>query len=563
MKKSIKVALLSVLAVVVVLGVLAFLFWDNIINFTAKTLKTPEEYYVYVEEANLEKTASSIYALLNVDELTKDYKIGTNGSFKVETGEGMADVYKLLFGSASELEWLKSVEFKLESNGSKEISDGKLSGLLNGTEIISANFVVDSKNENMYFSVPLLTDKVIKISSEDMEDLYGTDLEDIVDSATGSVGSTSVFGNESMEKLVAAIPSEEVFTKILSHYIDVAVKNIDGVEKTSETLTINGVTQSCTVISYELDEADFRKIAKAVLIEVEKDKDIEKIIKDFAKALGEDENETYESFAKAVEEAIAELENVVEHRLTREKTVIRNYVGGSGKVVARQIKDDTSEFFIGNVRKGSDVATEIRFVDEFADEEESFKFSGKGIIKSNKLYGSYTIYENDDELLKIGVDKFDLKALDTEGKFSGEFSVSAGGRIDKLLDGMDKKVASFVESLKIKFIAGDNSGALEIYSKDKLCVKFAVKAEEKAYKAPVLPDESKVISVSDEEALVKALENFDPQTLIDKLKEAGLPEDLFGGMGGSADSDDSDIFEDYEDLESVEALSVFDDQFVA
>ncbi len=555
MKKSIKVALLSVLAVVVVLGVLAFLFWDNIINFTAKTLKTPEEYYAYVEETNIEKTASSVYAFINVDKMTNDYKIGTKGSFKVETGEGIADVYNLILGSASELEWLKSVEFQIESNSSKDIADGKLSGLLNGKEIIGVDFVADSKNGDIYCSIPLVTDKVIKISAEDLKSVYGEEQPDDI---------LSAFNNESMEKFLKAIPSEEVFKKILSHYVDVAIKNIDGVEKTSEDLSINGVTQSCTVISYEMDEADFKKIVKAVLVEVEKDKDIEKIIRDFSKAIGEDENETYEGFKKAVEEYIADMENVVEYSFDREnKTVIKNYVDGTGKIVARQIKDNMSEMFVGIIRKGSEIATELRFVDEFADEEESFKFSGKGIIKSNKLYGSYTIYENDDELLKIGVDKFDLKALDTEGKISGEFSVSAGGRIDKLLDGMDKKVASFVESLKIKFIAGDNSGDLEIYSKDKLCVKFAVKAEETAYKAPVLPDESKVISVSDEEALMKVFENFDPQTLIDKLKEAGLPEDLFGGMGGSADSDDSDIFEDYEELESVEALSVFDDQFAA
>ena len=439
MKKSIKIALVAILAVLVVAGSLVAVFWDNVTNFVAKTTKSPEEYYLHVEKENLDLTTSMLYEVLNVEAFEKGIKTGGDYSFKVELGDGIYDVADYVLGADSKeyIEWLKSVELYGSANGSTnkaDVTDSVVKLGLNGKEIVSASITLDG-NGNYYFSIPLLTgDKSIKITSEDIKELYGTSDDLMSSSSILDV----VYEDNFYEDFLKAIPSEEVFGKLLNKYFEIIVNNLGEATKESADLTIDGVTQSCTLLKISISETDVVNAAKAVLTEAKSDEEIKKTIKAVAAEFTEED--IYPEFIDAVNEALEEIEefnNAKEKSESEsEETVYyKAWVDNKGNIIARAIEAEDGKFFYGSVKDGSDVAVDVYFEEDSVKE---FQFSGKGTLKTGKLNGDFVLEVEGEEYAKINVKDFDLAALKKDKVVYGEFTFSLGSYLADEL-GVDRK----------------------------------------------------------------------------------------------------------------------------
>ncbi len=417
MKKSVKIAIIAVVAVLVVAGSITAIFWSNISNAIARATKTPEEYYVYVEKSNLETTTSTFYSLLNLGDSKKEFKEGTKFSVKMEMGDGISDVADLVLGSSESIKWLKSVEFSGVAHVSNDLISGTFKGTLNEKDIVEASMLTDIKNENMYFNVPLLTgDKFIKISNdasegETSDDLLGGLIED-----NPIFSAISELDKEDVDKI---LPSEKVFAELLVKYFNVLVNNLGEATTTSDTLVIDGVSQSCTLITLKVDEKDFYNGIKAVLNEVKTDEEIEKIVRAYAVQIEEDPDQFMDDFVKSVffaveeiEKRIAELSEKSESEIAEEEVTLKTWVDNKGNIVARKFGVKKGEFFLGNAKKGSDLATEVYFKDE--EGKEIVKFTGKGTLKGDKLSGNYALKFEDIEIIKVNVADFDLGALEDD-----------------------------------------------------------------------------------------------------------------------------------------------------
>jgi|GEM_PF-3861735 len=554
MKKSVKIAIIAVVAVLVVAGSITAIFWSNISNAIARATKTPEEYYVYVEKSNLETTTSTFYSLLNLGDSKKEFKEGTKFSVKMEMGDGISDVADLVLGSSESIKWLKSVEFSGVAHVSNDLISGTFKGTLNEKDIVEASMLTDIKNENMYFNVPLLTgDKFIKISNdasegETSDDLLGGLIED-----NPIFSAISELDKEDVDKI---LPSEKVFAELLVKYFNVLVNNLGEASTYSDTLVIDGVSQSCTLITLKVDEKDFYNGIKAVLNEVKTDEEIEKIVRAYAVQIEEDPDQFMDDFVKSVffaveeiEKRIAELSEKSESEIAEEEVTLKTWVDNKGNIVARKFGVKKGEFFLGNAKKGSDLATEVYFIDE--EGKEIVKFSGKGTLKGDKLSGNYALKFEDKEIeiIKVNVADFDLGALEDDYEVYGKFTVSAGSDLVETVFGeseVSEEILNLVKTAEIKFDFGKKAFAFEIATNNKTCIKISASETKIDYADSVIPEESKTVDITDEEALGEMLEGFKVETIINKLIEAGVPQELIDGMTAEDDYEDWGDFEDYE-----------------
>ena len=554
MKKSVKIAIIAVVAVLVVAGSITAIFWSNISNAIARATKTPEEYYVYVEKSNLETTTSTFYSLLNLGDSKKEFKEGTKFSVKMEMGDGISDVADLVLGSSESIKWLKSVEFSGVAHVSNDLISGTFKGTLNEKDIVEASMLTDIKNENMYFNVPLLTgDKFIKISNdasegETSDDLLGGLIED-----NPIFSAISELDKEDVDKI---LPSEKVFAELLVKYFNVLVNNLGEASTYSDTLVIDGVSQSCTLITLKVDEKDFYNGIKAVLNEVKTDEEIEKIVRAYAVQIEEDPDQFMDDFVKSVffaveeiEKRIAELSEKSESEIAEEEVTLKTWVDNKGNIVARKFGVKKGEFFLGNAKKGSDLATEVYFIDE--EGKEIVKFSGKGTLKGDKLSGNYALKFEDKEIeiIKVNVADFDLGALEDDYEVYGKFTVSAGSDLVETVFGeseVSEEILNLVKTAEIKFDFGKKAFAFEIATNNKTCIKISASETKIDYADSVIPEESKTVDITDEEALGEMLAEFNVETIINKLIEAGVPQELIDGMTAEDDYEDWGDFEDYE-----------------
>ncbi len=536
-KKS-KKGLIAILVVVAVLIASVGIFWKPISNFALKTIKSPEEYYAYVEKKNLENSVEAFYKTLEAYEVEEDYKLGSKYSLKLETGEGLSDVVSLAGIDPQLIDWLKSIELAGKINASQNDSHGNLQGLLNDKELFDLSFMLDSKNKVIYASLPILTgDKYIKFDfneyTEMMKEAYGEDFDD-------SMLNDDMFKTYDITEF---LPEEEVAEALLLKYFDIFVANLGKAEKKNDKLTIGNATQSCTLITYEIDEVDFYNASKAVLEEIKADKEIEKIVKNVAEKMDSDSEEVYSSFIEVVENAIKELtlrleeaKEKSEEELAKETVTYKVWISSKGEPVARAFEVEEDKFFTGTVKDGKNVASEISIVSEGKEE---VKFEGKAVISSKNLSGEYKLLVEGKEILVLDMENVPLMISEKTG-FQGKFTFSIGKDVTALLEEegakLDKETKEYIETAKIIINAEKNSISCAVETKGKTVLKMTVSLTEDKFETPSYPDESKTVNALDEEALAEMLSGFDADALLNKLKEAGVPEGLIESILGDTGS---------------------------
>lgn len=516
--KKLPIALASTAAALAVVVTTTVLLWDRIDNFFAKTFMSPEDYYNHVEKENVEDTVKLLYSSLdNVTGLT-DRQEGFTGSMKVELGDSMKEFYEIAGIDEEQIDWLENVELTFDADASAEAIDMDLAGNLNGTEIVKTNIILDVENGTGYLIVPDMIDEYVMLELADSSDM------------TAAMEAYE----EELAEFEKVIPSEEVATKLLLKYFELITDSIVA-EKESVKLDIEGVSQSCTLITVEIDGKTIITALTAVLEAAVEDEEIEKIIKDFAEQYDEDGDDVYDSFVEGVEDLLEELGDIDDDDIDDamgSEIVLKTWVNNSGEIIAREIEYDYAEmtFFMGSVEQGSDVATEISC--EIQDEE-IVKLSGSGKKKSNKVTGNYSLEVYEQEMVELEVKDFDTKKYEDDGYLNGEFYISLGKDVD-ITDlfsiGMPEELLSLVDDLKLGYIISSSdkeaSISMMIMNDDDPYITYTISAKLRDYEEPKIPDEDDCIDGTDEDEMTALFEDIDFEKLISNLEDAGVPSDM-------------------------------------
>lgn len=499
----------AIIAVVLACTIVVGAFYQPIKGLAIKTFGSNEEYLQFVEGKNSEAATKAVSKLYGTYlEEIKAEGAGEKASITINAGEKAINLLESsLGGSEVDFDWLKSISLDVDSNIKDKMMQYALGLKLNGKELVNAELITNLVKGELFLGVPSLSDKYLQNKMETNEDF-------------------DIMLNLSPEELKAALPSAETVNALLDKYIAIVYTNLEGVDKTTETVKMGDIEQKLTVLEVEIDYEMAKAISIEILETADEDAELAKIIKDFAAYLEENEiiedaEKAFDDFKDSIDDALEEYENDEDVEGKDETITIKTYVDGSHQIVGRKTVASDENGEIGGtsaiiVRDGENFACEVK--------TEELKVTGKGTVKKNVLNGTYTAETEDEKLFDLTFTDYTVK----DDRWSGKMLITPSN--DLLEDwGLDSKSASVVSlaspELEIVFDVKKDAFKMDLNlltGKDLFAglTITSEKAEATEIETPKSGDTFK------EEDVQKWMESWNLDSLETKLKDAGVPAEI-------------------------------------
>ena len=271
----------------------------------------------YAQALTQDLLAGPVDALAGVVGAYADYaamassatNVGSTAELDLTLGDLVIDLLEqAVFGTADsglDMSFLTNIGLNIEMDATTEMAQYSLALALSDTEIVK--LLLLGNEETVYVGAPDLADKFLEV--------------DLADMGVAANAATPAW----MDGLVTAIPSEEKTAEILNRYLALGIEEFDKVERTTETLELDGLKQDATKLTIKIYEQDLLDAAKAILTAAKDDADIKTIVENYGKFYNEMMAETYAEydmewtdadlyteFTTVVDEALKELPSKAE-----------------------------------------------------------------------------------------------------------------------------------------------------------------------------------------------------------------------------------------------------------
>jgi hypothetical protein len=410
-----------VLAAVILVVAAVVLHASALTNLAMKTFASPASYYQYVEAkalGNTVSTAASLYDVVLRDNLQTD-----NRSVSLDATLTLEDSGKTLLTAytGEDLSWFSSLGLSIDANSKGDLSSSAASLSLGSDQLISCNVITDLDSKALYLQVPELSQDYAEISLEDyLEDAYYYYDSDSMD---------EVF--DTLTTLYERCPDKATVEKILNRYVKTVLSCLDDVEKGTDTLSAQGVSQKYTTLEVTIDAEVLQEVLKNVLEEMLEDEDLEEVILNFAElgeAEGMDPDDVYEEFTDALEDLLDELDELDDYDM--DDIVMTVWVDGSGEIRGRKLEYEDVDLYYAMPKDGKDFGLELSYSDGYEDAA----LTGSGTISGGKLSGSFALTESATPLGFLKVEQWDTDKLQ-DGYLSGTFTLQPANILNVSLSG--------------------------------------------------------------------------------------------------------------------------------
>ncbi len=519
-----------ILAIVLLLGAsagAAYIFArEQVENFIHVKFDKPEEYYTYVAKKNFDKSADLIPE--GYDELVKKQMDIFNSAFhqkvQVKLGDRGKDFLKLAVGTGVDITWINSaaVDYTIDFQEKNDKFSMAGKAILNEEQIISGLLMMDMKEGRMAFQIPELTEKYAKLDLDENYNLEET---------------KEMF--QKYAKLIESYPDVSYLRNKVKEYMEFYLEQVEEVEKTTETLEADDVTMECTCLTVVLREKDIQKLLNKILDDMAQDSEIENMVKNMAEIADEDPEEFYQEYQEEIEKAKEKLAEDLGIDRIRWAT----YVDKKSNILGRKciidpkeerIKSAETEFVVLPKEDKLGIALTVK------SDDKKLVFAGTGKVKEGKLEGDFRLKLDDQKLMNLTVEEFDLEAA-KKGNLIGHFNFKPGADVDligKLCDTFGLKDESpakvFLSALNLSLDVkteytpekqmmdvGIQDGGLDI-------VRIIVSGEMQEGSSIELPAEA----VDVDEKLEDYIRDIKVQKLMDALAKANVPEEYYDSLNG-------------------------------
>ena len=383
---------------------------------------TGQEYLGKILESNIEKSfKKSKFDLGTLEEKLKlPYHYKAN--YKFDLSEEMLQWTGVL-SNDSDFSFLNNVEINQEVFLKDFVIAQDYSLSLDDIKLISLNYIFDVFAYNIFFSVPEISEKTINLNF--IEEMSSADYEPI------------------FRAVFSSLPSNSSIEKVLVNYSKLFFENLGEISKTEEKLIIEGVSETQTVLNFEITEKTLDLALKEILIELKKDENIKLIVEDFQEVTNETGifmetlNGTKQEIPNLYEEFLVFLDESLDSVNSRLKEKIYDETPVFGKIYVDYNHNITGFSLFAS--EESDSFVDVKTVEDenkFATkiQIDTITFQGRGSVEDNLKAVTYKVKESGKTLCSVGYENLDVKALkknQIEGKFffnlEGDYNNSAGG----------------------------------------------------------------------------------------------------------------------------------------
>ncbi len=525
MTKKKKFTILGIVAALVaVIATGSILFWDYVENFVVKTVSSPQQYYQFVEEKNvneLSETIGSAFGQLN-EVFAKEAAAGAKTEISVQLGDVIIDALVKESGvDKAQLAWASNFGITANSSSKDGATSSNMALNINNKPIINIELVMKLEDMSYYIRIPELNNEYLLFKlpemADDMAVLTSLDFSEI-------------------------LPDEKTVTTIVSKYLTTVINAIDDVEQERVTVEANGVEQSCTELTVTIDENSVVDVIEAVLKEFKDDKEIKGVIKNFYIAVNPDSsdkefNDMYDEILDGIDDVLKETKSLKQGLGDFEIELV-TWVDSKGEAIGREFKMDG---FDGEIRylsthNGSDVGMEGIFEYDGA----GFEYIGSGKIKGTKMAGNIELFVVDDEekisFVNIAIKDYDVDLIEdnyVNGTFTVTFSKDACDEMTKSGE-VPAELVKYLRNgaIELAVTSSDGKGTLKltILYDSKVVISVSLASTEQTPANVSIPEGGK--EISDEDDMMSYIENIKFDTLKANLIAAGMPTDLADGLFG-------------------------------
>lgn len=496
-KKAIFISAIAIILVVT----LSVAFYPYAENAFMKLVKSPEGYFQYVVDNNTQVLAKTTASTINTFREGIIDESGGEASMTLELEDAFYDAVDDLTGeNVSEyIDWLKSASVNCEVSMQDDLVSAEYGVELNGTELGSYSLVGDTANSEMYVGIPDYNPDYLYMDLGEI--MHSDELEE----AMGQ-----------LELVAQSLPDDSDLEDMFTRYITCIAENVEGVEETSDTLTVDGISQDATKLSVDITGDLVVNAAQSVIEEAMQDEDLQQIIEG-----SEDITDlSYDDFQEELENALEELEDVDLDDVDDAEITLELYVNSRGEIIGITVSFENGEFIYAVAEDGGRFGFEM----SLSVDGGSVSLEGSGDVSGSEYSGEFELDVMGFTALELTTVDFDAEAF-KEGVLNGrlEFKAPSIPKLSDFVFIIDSNSSS-TENIDISFIL--------MYEDDQIA-SITCTAESGGASSISVPNN--YIEVEDPDDLEDWVDGFDTDAFIDKLLEAGVPDDFVEELEDSLD----------------------------
>ena len=519
--------------VLAVIGTCTAVFWPYITAWFDRTVSTPEKNLQNAQssstgEGSAVDVAGNVYGeILGILKGEMSNSARASVTFRAsDEFTSFVETFWLRQGAEIDVDWLDSLSMSLDIGAKGSDLGAALALGLNDTDLITGELFINLLEGKLFMGVPELQEEFVSLDVAQ----YLKDNPQVMDSFVKAL----MDSKDKSNKLAESLPTEAEMEALLRKYIDLAMDQIQEVERTTETVRLEELSQKFTILTFEVTPEDLMDIALVLLKEAEKDETVIQIVEavceynntlidEVFEGTGEDPKEYYldpDEIMDSIGDAIDQLEDYDSGN--DDPVIIRTYVDMKNQICGRTIENEDEDILLSyvTVREGDEWEFQLIF------QEDQVEITGIGTEKKEMITGEYSLeIKREDqkiELLTLEVENFDQKAK-AEGKIRGTFRIAPGKYLlEQVLDEMPEYLTSLlgVVAPKLELKLEDNSVALNLLVSGKFFAGVDVKLEMNTGYTPEKPEKSVDMETTDAEEWRGKI-TFDK--LIENLRKAKVP----------------------------------------
>ena len=499
--------------------------------------------YKETEKAALDKLVAGFSAYW--DAVMAQYEKGQETGFNAKMKLTVEETGKAVLGAmvGMDFSWLNTVTMDM----TEIIKDGKeainADILLNDAPVGTMNICMDLANMTEYFQIPELSQNYMAIP-------LIPSMEETIADETGAMSEEDIAAYQAyMEEYQASIetylkivsdmttvlPDTKTLSTLLDRYGNILIENFGDETVTEEALSVEGVSEDCTVYEEILTEQEVLSILREVLTTAKEDQELKGLLDMWSEAGGGED--LYAQLVAGADSALADLPEEGSEEINPEAAMFNSkiWTNAEGKIVGREFgftdETGTESYPLISWKNPSADGNSALYFELWLDTS-SITLTGSGQSGDQGLTGEYLLAFDGVKTVGIGVNN--LKS-DTEapGYMNGSFNFSL---LDTGTEEEPNPLAAFGLTANIISDAAAQTSQvdLSLTSSGAPVVTLSVTGGYEASGESVeMPDQAVLdaaLSVESEEDMTAFAEGLDWTTVLTNLGAAGVPEELINQL---------------------------------
>lgn len=499
--------------------------------------------YKETEKAALDKLVAGFSAYW--DAVMAQYEKGQETGFNAKMKLTVEETGKAVLGAmvGMDFSWLNTVTMDM----TEIIKDGKeainADILLNDAPVGTMNICMDLANMTEYFQIPELSQNYMAIPLiPSMEETIADETRAMSEEDIAAYQAYMEEYQASMEtylKIVSdmttVLPDTKTLSTLLDRYGNILIENFGDETVTEEALSVEGVSEDCTVYEEILTEQEVLSILREVLTTAKEDQELKGLLDMWSETGGGED--LYAQLVAGADSALADLPEEGSEEINPEAAMFNSkiWTNAEGKIVGREFgftdETGTESYPLISWKNPSADGNSALYFELWLDTS-SITLTGSGQSGDQGLTGEYVLAFDGVKTVGIGVNN--LKS-DTEapGYMNGSFNFSL---LDTGTEEEPNPLAAFGLTANIISDAAAQTSQVDfsLTSSGAPVVTLSVTGGYEASGESVeMPDQAVLdaaLSVESEEDMTAYAEGLDWTTVLTNLGAAGVPEELINQL---------------------------------